>query len=46
MRDREQKRWVVLCDHPKCEPPGGAIMLRFLVLFVCYDDAEVYQVFV
>ena len=25
--------WVDLCDHPKCGPLGGAIMLRFLVEF-------------
>ena len=25
-------RWVDLCDHPKCGPPGGTILLRFLVL--------------
>ena len=24
--------WVDLCDHPKCGPPGGVILLRFLVL--------------
>ena len=25
--------WVDLCHHPKCGPPGGAFLLRYLVSF-------------
>ena len=28
--------WVDLCDHPKCGPPGGAFLLRYLVLILFY----------
>ena len=46
--------WVDLCDHPKCGPPGGAILPRFLVVImeilysnfinITFKPADVFQI--